>query len=392
MLQSFKLALKSIWSNKMRSFLTMLGIIIGVASVIILVSLVNGYMSTVVESFASMGVNQMSVRLTNLTTRKADVDDMYGFYSEHQDLFAQMSPNVSLMATLKKGNDSLTSTSVSGCSEEYLALKNYELDAGRNIQYADILSRNKVCVVGYYVASELFGDGQKALGETIKINGYAFKIIGVVERQDDDDLEEGGTDDFLWMPYSIAVKMARSADISNYTFATSDIDYTDTAKELLENFLYEIYKSDDLYRVTANSEMLDSLNEQIAMMSAMLGGIAGISLLVAGVGVMNIMLVSVTERTREIGIRKSLGAKRRTIMQQFVIEAAVTSSIGGIIGILLGAGVTGIAGNLMGINAVPTPGAVLISFSVSVGIGLIFGYMPANRAAKLNPIDALRSD
>lgn len=392
MLQSFKLALKSIWSNKMRSFLTMLGIIIGVASVIILVSLVNGYMSTVVESFASMGVNQMSVRLTNLTTRKADVDDMYGFYSEHQDLFAQMSPNVSLMATLKKGNDSLTSTSVSGCSEEYLALKNYELDAGRNIQYADILSRNKVCVVGYYVASELFGDGQKALGETIKINGYAFKIIGVVERQDDDDLDEGGTDDFLWMPYSIAVKMARSADISNYTFATSDIDYTDTAKELLENFLYEIYKSDDLYRVTANSEMLDSLNEQIAMMSAMLGGIAGISLLVAGVGVMNIMLVSVTERTREIGIRKSLGAKRRTIMQQFVIEAAVTSSIGGIIGILLGAGVTGIAGNLMGINAVPTPGAVLISFSVSVGIGLIFGYMPANRAAKLNPIDALRSD
>lgn len=392
MLQSFKLALKSIWSNKMRSFLTMLGIIIGVASVIILVSLVNGYMSTVVENFASMGVNQMSVRLTNLSSRKADVDDFYDFYSENTDIFAQMSPNVSLMATLKKGNDSLTSTSISGCSEEYLDLKNYELEAGRNIQYADILSRNKVCVIGYYVAQEFFGDGQSALGETIKINGYAFKIIGVVERQDEDDLDEGGTDDFLWMPYSIAVKMARSADISNYIFATADIDYTDRAKELLENFLYEIYKNEDLYRVTANSEMLDSLNEQIAMMSAMLGGIAGISLLVAGVGVMNIMLVSVTERTREIGIRKSLGAKRGTIMQQFVIEAAVTSSIGGVIGIVLGAGVTGLAGNLMGINAVPTPGAVLISFSVSVGIGLIFGYMPANRAAKLNPIDALRSE
>ena len=127
-------------------------------------------------------------------------------------------------------------------------------------------------------------------------------------------------------------------------------------------------------------------------MSAMLGGIAGISLLVAGVGVMNIMLVSVTERTREIGIRKSLGAKKRTIMQQFVIEAAVTSSIGGIMGILLGAGVTEAAGGLMGIDASPTPAAVAISFGVSVGIGLIFGYMPANRAAKLNPIDALRSD
>lgn len=392
MLQSFKLAIKSIWSNKMRSFLTMLGIIIGVASVIILVSLVNGYMSTVVENFASMGVNQMSVRLTNLSSRRASVEDLYGFYQEHTDVFAQMSPNVNVMATLKKGNDSLTATSISGCSEEYLALKNYELESGRNIQYADIVSRNKVCVAGYYVAQELFGDAGSALGETIKINGYAFKIIGVVERQNEDDLDEGGTDDFLWMPYSIAVKMARSADISNYTFATADIHDTDTAKKLLEDFLYEIYKNEDLYRVTANSEMLDSLNEQIAMMSAMLGGIAGISLLVAGVGVMNIMLVSVTERTREIGIRKSLGAKRGTIMQQFVIEAAVTSSIGGVIGILLGAGVTKLAGNMMGINAVPTMGAVLISFSVSVGIGLIFGYMPANRAAKLNPIDALRSD
>ncbi len=392
MLQSFKLALKSIWSNKMRSFLTMLGIIIGVASVIILVSLVNGYMSSVVENFASMGVNQMSVRLTNLSSRALDVDEMYEFYDEHRDLFAQMTPNVSLMATLKKGNDSLTATSVGGYSEEYLDLKGYKLEMGRNIQYADIVSRNKVCVIGYYVAQEMFGGAEKAINETMKINGYAFQVVGVVERQDEDDLEEGGTDDFCWIPYSLAVKMARSARISNYTFATVDVKDTNTCKGLLEEFLYQTYKDEDLYRVTANSEMLDSLNEQIAMMSAMLGGIAGISLLVAGVGVMNIMLVSVTERTREIGIRKSLGAKRGTIMQQFVIEAAATSSIGGIIGILLGAGVTEIAGGIIGINASPTPIAVLISFSVSVGIGLIFGYMPASRAAKLNPIDALRSD
>lgn len=376
----------------MRSFLTMLGIIIGVASVIILVSLVNGYMSSVVENFASMGVNQMTVRLTNLSSRSLDVEEMYGFYEEHQDLFAQMTPNVSLMATLKRGNDTLSSTSVGGYSEEYLDLKGYRLEQGRNIQYADILSRNKVCVIGYYVAQELFGGTQKAIGEIIKVNGYAFQVVGVAERQDESGLDEGGTDDFLWIPYSVAVKMARSALIGNYIFATADVKNTDTCKELLEEFLYQEYKDDSLYRVTANSEMLDSLNEQIAMMSAMLGGIAGISLLVAGVGVMNIMLVSVTERTREIGIRKSLGAKKRTIMQQFVIEAAVTSSIGGIMGILLGAGATKAAGGLMGIDASPTPAAVAISFGVSVGIGLIFGYMPANRAAKLNPIDALRSD
>ena len=392
MLQSFKLAIKSIWSNKMRSFLTMLGIIIGVASVIILVSIVNGYMSSVAESFSSMGVNRISVRLTNLSSRSVDVDEMYSFYDEHKDLFAQMSPSVSVSAVVKKGEDSLDYTSVGGYSEEYLDIMGYELESGRNISYADIAARNKVCVVGYYVASELFGGPQEALNQTVKVNGYAFTIVGVAERQDEDELEEGGTDDFLWMPYSIATKLSRSADITSYTFATITTDNTDTCKTEIENYLYEVYKDEDLYDVTANSELLDSLNEQIAMMSGMLGGIAGISLLVAGVGVMNIMLVSVTERTREIGIRKSLGAKRGTIMQQFVIEAAVTSSIGGIIGIILGAIVTQVAGNLIGIPATPTPVAVIISFSVSVGIGLIFGYMPANRAAKLNPIDALRSD
>lgn len=392
MLQSFRLAIKSIWSNKMRSFLTMLGIIIGVASVIILVSIVNGYMSSVVESFSSMGVNRISVRLTNLSSRSVDVDEMYSFYDEHKDLFAQMSPSVSVSAVVKKGEDSLDYTSVGGYSEEYLDIMGYELESGRNISYADIAARNKVCVVGYYVASELFGGPQEALNQTVKVNGYAFTIVGVAERQDEDELEEGGTDDFLWMPYSIATKLSRSADITSYTFATITTDNTDTCKTEIENYLYEVYKDEDLYDVTANSELLDSLNEQIAMMSGMLGGIAGISLLVAGVGVMNIMLVSVTERTREIGIRKSLGAKRGTIMQQFVIEAAVTSSIGGIIGIILGAIVTQVAGNLIGITATPTPVAVIISFSVSVGIGLIFGYMPANRAAKLNPIDALRSD
>ena len=144
--------------------------------------------------------------------------------------------------------------------------------------------------------------------------------------------------------------------------------------------------------MNANSELLDSLNEQIGMMSAMLGGIAGISLLVAGVGVMNIMLVSVTERTREIGIRKALGAKRGVIMQQFVIEAAMTSSIGGVIGIVLGSVASVLIGKAMGIDSPPTFIAIVISFSVSVGIGLFFGYMPASRAAKLNPIDALRSE
>ena len=392
MLQSFKLAIKSIWGNKMRSFLTMLGIIIGVAAVIILVSLVNGYMGSVVESFASMGVNQINVNMTNLTSRTVDVDQMYAFYDEHGDLFNGISPNVSLSATVKKGDDSMSSTSVAGRSEQYLDMKDYDLQLGRNIAYSDIVSRQKVCVIGSYVAQELFGSAQKAISETLKINGYAFKIVGIVETQDEESMEDGGTDDFVWIPYSVATSLAGSANISSYTLTVSDTDNADTAKTLIQNFLYETFKDSDLYRVTAMSEMLDSLNEQIAMMSGMLGGIAGISLLVAGVGVMNIMLVSVTERTREIGIRKSLGADKGTILQQFVIEAAVTSSLGGVAGILIGCTATKVVGTMIGISATPTLSAVLISFGVSVAIGLFFGYMPARRAANLNPIDALRSE
>ena len=275
MLNSFKLALKSIWSNRLRSFLTMLGIIIGVAAVIILVGIVNGEMSYMTESFASMGTNRITVNITNLRSRSVDVDEMYDFFEDKSQYFSYMSPTVTVGATVKVGNENSTTTKTTGVSEDYL---------------------------------------------------------------------------------------------------------------------YTIFKDDDLYTVTAMSELLDSMNEMIGTMSMMLGGIASISLLVAGVGVMNIMLVSVTERTREIGIRKALGAKRRTILSQFVIEAAVTSSLGGFIGIAVGFVGTSAAGKIMGIDASPTFLSVLVSIMVSVMIGLIFGYLPARRAAALNPIDALRSD
>lgn len=391
MLQSFKLAMKSIWSNKMRSFLTMLGIIIGVASVIILVSLVNAYMSYMTDSFSSMGTNQITVNMINLSSRSVSDEEIYEFYSEQGEVFDEISPMVSISGTIKHGNDSMTSTSITGVSEAYLSIKGWELQYGRNLQYGDMTGRHKVCVIGTYVADELYGSAENAYGETLKINGYAFTIVGVAAQQED-EMEEGGTDDFVWMPYTRAVKMARNSNINNYVFTVSDLSQATAAKSQIESFLHERFKDEDLYTVTAMSEMLDELNSMIAMVSAGLGGIAGISLLVAGVGVMNIMLVSVTERTREIGIRKALGARKSVIMQQFVIEAAVTSSLGGIIGIILGSVVTSAVGKLAELSATPTPAAVLVSFGVSVGIGLLFGYMPANRAAGLNPIDALRGD
>ena len=254
---------------------------------------------------------------------------MYAFYEENTELFAQISPSVSVNTSVKHSTDEMDSTSVGGYSEQYLDIMDYELEAGRNIAYSDIISRQKVCVIGAYVAQTLYGSAERAVNQTLKVGGYAFTVIGVVEPQEEDDMDDGGTDDFVWLPYSVAVKMSRNAVINSYILTSIDTSQSDECVDAIESFLFETFRDDDLYRVTAMSEMLDSLNEQIALMSGMLGGIAGISLLVAGVGVMNIMLVSVTERTREIGIRKSLGADKGTIMQQFVIEAAVTSSLGG---------------------------------------------------------------
>ena len=390
--ESFKIAIRSIRSNKMRSFLTMLGIIIGVAAVIILVSVVNGYMSTILESFTSMGVDRVNVSVSNMSSRSLDPDDMYEFFDERYDLFENMTPSVSVNMPLKNGNETMSETSIGGYSEDYIDIVDYDIQYGRSISYADCEAEQNVAVLGYYTALELFDNADEAVGQRIKIGNNSFTVIGVMERQDEDELEEGGTDDFVWLPYSSAAKMNFSRNISSYILTLRDTDQADEATAAIESFLLEIFKSDDYFNVMANSSLLDEMNEQIAMLSMMLGGIAGISLLVAGVGVMNIMLVSVTERTKEIGKRKALGAKKGVIMQQFVIEAAVTSSLGGALGIIVGALGTSLVGGAIGINATPTFMAVVVSFSVSVGIGLLFGYMPASRAAQLNPIDALRTD
>lgn len=393
MLQSFKLAIKAILSNKIRSLLTMLGIIIGVAAVIILVSIVAGYMGEMVQQFEEMGVNKITIFCRNMNTRHMDDDDMYSFWDEHPEWISGLSPSVSLNnAKIKSGSENLESTTISGVSEDYLEIQKYKIEEGRGLVYADVAGRSSVCVVGSYVANTFYGSPDKAVEDSIKINGKPFSIVGVIETQDEDNFEEGGSDDFIWIPYTVATKMSRNGFINNYVLTSTDTDYTNDITNELKNKLYNIFKNERLYNVTANSSIIKQLNEQIGTLTAMLAGIAGISLLVAGIGVMNIMLVSVTERTREIGIRKALGARQGVIMQQFVIEAAVTSTIGGIIGIIVGALATKSIGAMMEINANPTVWAILLSFGVSVAIGLIFGYLPAKSAAKLNPIDALRTD
>ena len=393
MLQSFKLAVKAILSNKIRSLLTMLGIIIGVAAVIILVSIVSGYMGQMIEQFEEMGVNKITVYCRNMNTRHIDDNDMYEFWDEHPNWLSALSPTVTLNnAKIKSGNENIESTSITGVSEDYLQIQKYEIEEGRNLVYADLAGRSSVCVIGSYVANTFYGSSDKAVDDSVKINGKPFTIVGVIETQDEDNFVEGGTDDFIWIPYTVATKMSRNGFISNFVMNSSDTAHTDEITTELKTKLYSVFKNERLYNVIANSSIIKQLNEQVATLTAMLAGIAGISLLVAGIGVMNIMLVSVTERTREIGIRKALGARQGVIMQQFVIEAAVTSTIGGVVGIIFGSLATKSIGAIMDINANPTVWAVILSFCVSVAIGLIFGYLPAKNAAMLNPIDALRVD
>ena len=388
--QSFSLAIKSLLGSKMRSFLTMLGIIIGIAAVIALISLFNGMTSEVVSQFESMGTTTVNISITGRGgNRRVDPEELLQVAAENPDAILGISPNLSMMnITVKNGNENQT-TSCLGVSEAYAQLKNLEISSGRFLQYIDVERRQKNCVVGSYIVKNLF-DGEDPVGQIIKIGGNNFNIVGVLEEVADS--EQGSDDDKIIIPYTSARMLTRMSFINNYIMCATDVEHVEKASNLVKEVLLKTYTSEDFFRVTAMSSVIDSINEMTGMMSTVLGGIAGISLLVGGIGIMNIMLVSVTERTREIGIRKSLGAKRRDIMSQFLVEAATTSLIGGIIGIILGLVLAELLAPLMDITAAPTVGSVLLSFGVSAVIGVSFGYFPANKAAKLNPIDALRHD
>ncbi len=392
--EGFTLAIKNILSSKMRAFLTMLGIIIGILAVIIIVGLGNGLTAYVESSFADMGTNVLSVSVMGRgsSTRTVSDDDIYEIVEENPEYLQAMSPTVSVSSSAKVGSETLES-SITGVSEDFFEIKGYEVSQGRNLTYSDVESRQDVIVIGEYINSTFF-NGQ-SIGETIRINGIPFTIVGVMEAQTE-DLEEAGTDDAIYMPYTTASRTLGNGVISSYSVMMVDENLASESRTVLEDALYEHFESDSAYRVMSIGEMLDTMTAMIDILVYVLAGIAAISLLVGGIGIMNIMLVSVTERTREIGIRKSLGARQSYIMQQFVIEATCISALGGVIGVGLGYGLSSIA-STVATSLLDTPfsvdpgvGASVLAFSISVGIGILFGYLPAKRAAALNPIDALR--
>ncbi|MCI8350418.1 MAG: FtsX-like permease family protein [Oscillospiraceae bacterium] len=391
--QCFQLAVKNIMASKVRAILTMLGIIIGVGAVILIVGLGNGMEIYMTQSFQSMGTDTLTLSIYGRgSSRSVDVDDLYQLVEDNPEYLKALSPEVNA-GNVKVGNESLSYTSALGVGEDYASIKKYEMAQGRFLQYVDILKRNKVCVVGSYVNQEYYGGD--ALGKTIRINGNVFTIIGVLEVIGDNT--EHSTDNQVLLPYSTAAKLSWGS-INSYTFQIVSEDTVSQSKLVIEDYLTEAFGGDSAYQLISMSEILDTMTQMLNVMITILAAIAAISLVVGGIGIMNIMLVSVSERTREIGIRKALGAKQRHILSQFVIEAATTSAIGGVLGILLGYGMSSIATflivNLMqeDLAVIPSSSSVIGAFAISAAIGILFGYLPARKAARLNPIEALRYD
>lgn len=382
---TIKLAWAGIKANKLRSFLTMLGVIIGVAAVIILVSIGEGTSQSVTARIQGMGSNLISVNIRSNQTPVTLTYEEVMKWKERPGV-AGVAPVISSNVTVKYGSKSY-STTLEGVNEEYEEVRNHHVQAGRFIISSDLALRQKVAVLGVEVARQLFGN-LNPVGETIKINGVNFKVVGLLEEKGSQAM--GSNDDKVVIPLTTAERVLASRGIRSVFLQASSPDQVNGVVAQLDNLLYRKLKNTDAYRVFNQSEVLSTVNQITATFTTMLGGIAAISLLVGGIGIMNIMLVSVTERTREIGIRKAIGAKRRDILRQFLIEALVISCTGGIIGIIIGFGGSRLLSSLFSISTVISLRIVLIAFSFSVLTGIIFGLYPASKASRLNPIEALR--
>ena len=396
--ETFRQAFQNIWSNKFRTFLTMLGIIIGEMAVIVIVGLGNGMTQSIKDSFSDMGTNLLSVQIMGYGSRSITVQEMYDVVESRPDLFSSISPTGTLSGTVKVDTTSYSNTSVKGVSEEYLSMLGYTVAQGRGINYVDLTDNKKICVVGAYINRVAYGGN--AVGQTIKIGTNKYTIVGVLEAKVTNTSEqEGSNDDMIFVPYTTALRASQSSTSDSYAIVVADENKLSEAKTVIENALQEKFHSENGYFVTSLSEMMETMTSMINMVVTILTAIAAISLLVGGIGIMNIMMVSVTERTREIGIRKALGAKERTILGLFVTEAATTSALGGALGIGLGYLISSLANKILPMiltdlemTVTPSLASVVVAFSISVGIGVLFGYLPAKRAARLNPIEALRYD
>jgi putative ABC transport system permease protein len=362
----------------------MLGVIIGVSAVIMLVSLGESAEKTITEQIEGMGSNLISVNIISID-RQIEEDDFMDLKNRYPNIIGGISPFAHAEATIKYKDNNIT-VFVEGVLEAYQDIVNLDVESGRFITNVDNDFRNRVAIIGSKVAEELFDD-EPPLGKEIHIDGYKFKVVGILESASGSVLSDSS--ELIIIPLQTIQRMAKISEISTYYVQAASKETVDSAVAIIEDFLTQKLSESDSFTVFSLTQILDSVNVITQTFTLVLAGIAGISLLVGGIGIMNIMLVSVSERTREIGIRKAIGAKKRDIMSQFLIESSIVSGLGGVIGIILGVQGAKLIISLMDIQPTISPKTVIIAFVFSVCIGIVFGMYPANKAANLKPIDAL---
>ena len=388
-LQAVKMAWKSIASNKMRSFLTMLGIIIGVMSLVVLVSLASGTTDSVTDQISSMGSNLLTVNIQDDKGNPLKLSDISALTEE--DEIEEAAP-VSQANTTASSTYSEEDATVYGTTGAYQNIQNLELAQGRFLKGTDVQNHTNVAVINAGLAKEVMGR-MDVVGESIKLDGVEYLIVGVLAA---DESDSSTTENYeAYIPYTSLIRLTDSVspEVSTFCASATSPDSLEDAQTVLERMMLERFGQDeDAFTIRNQSTIMEAMENVTNTLALLLGGIAAISLLVGGIGIMNIMLVSVTERTREIGIRKAIGAGRGTIMLQFLIEALLISLMGCAIGIFFSWGTLRIISGVGGedANYALSAGVVWIAIVFSIGIGVIFGIYPANKAAKKKPIDALR--
>ena len=373
-LKIIMLSLRAIYNNKMRSFLTMLGIIIGVMAVVILVSITQNATSGITDSIASMGSDQITASITgeDVSVSRDSIETLNSYGA-----IDKTAPVITTSQTVKHNGET-----------DYFDVQDIAIQSGRLIADSDIEWTTNVAVIGTEAATDLFGTWD-AVGGTITIGERNYKVIGVLEEQGSSLV--GSDDSKILIPYTTAERITGQKSVSTFYIKASSSNSVNVAINMVESFLLQTTRDEDSFTVNNQSDVLDTMDEVNNTMSLLLAGIAAISLLVGGIGIMNIMLVSVTERTREIGIRKAVGAKRQHIMLQFLCESCILSVLGGLIGLVLSAAVVSAYNTAAGSSAAINWGIGMAAIAFCAVIGILFGSYPAAKASRLQPIDALHT-
>lgn len=393
--ESVSMSISNIKGNKMRTFLTTLGIIIGVAAIIALMTVVQGATDTMNAQFDAMGLGTLRVSVMGTAIKHGlNDDDLQAILScEH---VAGISPSLSATVTAKHSDTWSDAVSVNGSNDEYFRHNPKLLGRGRAIDAIDVAQNARVCLMDGGAARTLFF-GEDPMGQTLYLDGLEYTVVGMINEDENASLYSqilmgGDTDGTVYVPYTSAKKMLGTSTVSAVEVYVTDPDDTDDAVDELKAALDEIFnKKDKTYTVINMKSMTDAMNLMTSMMTSLLVGIASIALVVGGIGIMNMMLVTVTERTTEIGLRKALGAEPGQIQVQFLIEAIILSLLGGVIGVVVGLGVSLAICMNTDITFSLNTFAIWLGVGFSAAVGIIFGWAPARKASRLNPIDALRS-